>query len=383
MRLVRVLFLLVVVFASVGFLVVRGINARIKDAAGVSHDTAEMALPTVSVAHAKRGAPSDEVVLPGNIQAFTDAPIYARTSGYLRQWHADIGARVKVGQLLAEIDAPEVDKQLDQARADLATMEANYSLAESTAIRWQDLLKTDSVSKQETDEKVGDFHARKASVDAARSNVRRLQDLQSFQKIYAPFDGVITVRNTDVGQLIDAGAGGLGKELFHLAATDRLRVFVNVPQVYSRSATSEVPADLTLAEFPGQRFRGRVARTAEAIDAASRTLLTEVDVDNSDGRLLPGAYTEVHLKIPSKIASLIVPVNALIFRSEGLQVGVVRRDKAELVPIQIGRDYGVEVEVVSGMTEKDQVIVNPPDSLVSGTTVRIAEAPAGGGARSK
>ncbi len=380
MRLLKFLILLAVAARSYRVvLVFRGINARIRDAAGVSRETAELDIPTVSVIHPKRGAPADEVILPGNIQAFVDAPIYARTNGYLKQWRSDIGARVKTGDLLAEIETPEVDKQLDQSRADLATAEANYTLAESTATRWQDLLKTESVSKQETDEKVGDFHAKKALVDSARSNVKRLEDLQSFQKVYAPFDGVITARNTDVGQLVSAGSGGQGKELFHLAATDKLRVFVNVPEVYSRSAVAGVTAELALNEFPGRRFRGKLVRNAEAIDTASRTLLVELDIDNSDGRLLPGSYTEVHLKLPSKFGSLILPVNALVFRSEGLQVGVVRSgDKAELVPIQMGRDYGVEVQVLSGITEKDLVIVNPPDSLISGTTVRVTALAAGG-----
>jgi RND family efflux transporter MFP subunit len=379
MRLLKLLIVLAIAAAVVVVLVFRGINARIRDAAGVRHETAELDVPTVSVIHPKRGAPADEVILPGAIQAFTDAPIYARTNGYLKQWRFDIGARVKAGDLLAEIETPEADKQLDQARADLATAEANYKLSESTAVRWQDLLKTESVSKQETDEKVGDFHSKKALVDSARANVRRLEDLQSFEKVYAPFAGVITARNTDVGQLVSAGSAGPAKELFHLAATDKLRVFVNVPEVYSRSAIAGMAAELTLNEFPGRRFRGKLTRNAEAIDTASRTLLVEVDLDNSDGRLLPGAYTEVHLKIPSKFGSLILPVNALVFRSEGLQVGVVRSgDKAELVPIQMGRDYGVEVQVLSGITEKDLVIVNPPDSLLSGTTVRVMAAPSGG-----
>ena len=373
MRLLKFLVVLAIAAAIVIVLVFRGINARIQDAANVRHETAELAVPAVSVIHPKLGDPADEVILPGNIQAFIDAPIYARTSGYLKQWRADIGARVKSGELLAEIETPEVDKQLDQARADQATAEANYRLAESTAARWQDLLKTESVSKQETDEKVGDFHARKAVVDSARANVRRLEDMQSFQKIYAPFDGVITARNTDVGQLVSAGSGGQARELFHLAATDRLRVFVNVPEAYSRSAATGASAELTLTEFPGRRFRGKLARNAEAIDTASRTLLVEVDIDNSDGRLLPGSYTEVHLKLPSKSASLLLPVNALIFRSNGLQVGVIRNgDKAELVPIQMGRDYGVEVQVVAGIAANDLVIVNPPDSLTSGMTVRVA-----------
>jgi len=357
----------------VGAVVVRGINARIKAASAVSLETRKEAEPTVAVLRPRRGAPVEEIVVPGNIQAFVEAPIYARTNGYLKQWTADIGARVKTGQLLAEIETPEVDKQLDQAKAELATAEANYGLAESTAIRWQDLLKTDSVSKQETDEKISDFKAKKTMVDSGRANVKRLRDLQSYQKIYAPFDGVITARNTDVGQLIAASSSGQGKELFHLAATDRLRVFVNVPQIYSRSAVAGVAAYLTLVEFAGRRFSGKLVRTAESIDAASRTLLAEIDVDNTSGELLPGAYVEVHLRLPSKTAAVILPVNALIFRSEGLQVAVVRDGgKADLVPVTMGRDYGTEVEILAGVTEKDSVIVNPPDSLTSGTVVLVA-----------
>jgi RND family efflux transporter MFP subunit len=380
-RLMKVLLFLALMMAAVGGVVFWGINARIKTASGVSRETLEMAVPTVSVIQARRGAPADEVVLPGNIQAFTDAPIYARANGYLKQWHADIGARVKAGELLAEIETPEIDKQLDQSRADLATAEANYRLSESTATRWQNLLKTDSVSKQETDEKLGDFTAKKAIVDSVRSNVRRLEDLQSFQKIYAPFDGVITARNTDVGQLIGAGSSGQAKELFHLASTSKLRVYVSVPQLYSRSAVPGVAAELTLAEFPGRHFSGKLVRTAEAIDTASRTLLAEVDVDNSDGRLLPGAFAEVHLKLPAKTGSFVLPVNTLMFRSEGLRVGVVRDNRAELVPIIMGRDYGTEVEILSGITAKDSVIVNPPDSLTSGTVVRVAPATARAGSK--
>ncbi len=369
----KALVVLAVIAFLIGAVVVRGINARIKAASAVGLETRQEAEPTVAVLHPKRGAPVEEIVLPGNIQAFVEAPIYARTNGYLKRWTADIGARVKAGQLLAEIETPEVDKQLDQAKADLATAEANYGLAESTAIRWQELLKTDSVSKQETDEKLGDFKAKKTMVDSGRANVKRLQDLRSFQKIYAPFDGVITARNTDVGQLIAASSSGQGKELFHLAATDKLRVFVNVPQMYSRSAVAGVAAYLTLVEFPGRRFSGKLVRTAESIDAASRTLLAEIDVDNSSGELLPGAYVEVHLRLPSKTAALILPVNSLIFRSEGLQVGVVREGgKAELVPVTMGRDYGTEVEILAGITEKDSVIVSPPDSLTSGTVVLVA-----------
>lgn len=362
------------IVALLAFGVIRGINIRTKAAASVKQDTLDMSVPTVSVVHPKRGALKDEIVLPGNIQAFTVSPIYARTSGYLKKWYVDIGGRVKTGQLLAEIDAPEVNKQLDQTRADLATAEANLRLSELTMARWQQLLQKDAVAKQDTDDKIGDYQAKKAMVDSGRSNVKRLEDLVSFQKVYAPFDGVITARNTDIGALINAGNGGAAQQLFTLAATNTLRVFVNVPQIYSRSAAPGVAAQLTLSEYPNRKFVGKIARNAEAIDPVQRTLLTEVDVDNSTGELLPGAFAQVHLTLVAKAPSLLLPVNSLLFRAEGLQAGVVREDgKVALVPIAIGKDYGTQVEVVSaGLAEGDNVIVNPPDSLANGTVVRIA-----------
>jgi RND family efflux transporter MFP subunit len=372
----RILKLVVVlaVLSLLAFGVMRGINTRIKAAANVKQETVDMSVSTVSVIHPKRGALKDEIVLPGNIQAFIVSPIYARINGYLKKWYFDIGGRVKAGQLLAEIEAPEVDKQLDQARADLATFEANLSLSQSTMTRWQDLLKRDAVAKQETDDKIGDYQAKKATVDSGRANVKRLEDMVSFEKVYAPFDGVITARNTDIGALINAGNGGVSQQLFTLAATNTLRVFVNVPQMHSRSAAPGVGAQLTLAEFPNRRFVGKIARNAEAIDPTTRTLLTEVDVDNATGELLPGAFAQVHLTLAAKAPSLVLPVNALLFRAEGLQAGVVREGgKVELISIVVGKDYGTEVEVVSsGLTETDNVIVNPPDSLATGTTVRVA-----------
>ena len=362
-------------------IVYRGISTRVRATSALTVQTQEMAVPTVSVIQPKRGASSEEIVLPGNIHAFIDAPIYARTNGYLKRWYVDIGARVKAGQLLAEIDTPEVDRQLQQARADLATAEANYQLAKTTAARYQYLLETDSVAKQDVDNAVANDQAKKAMVQSAGENVKRLEDLQSFEKIYAPFDGVITARNTDIGALIDSGSGGLAKELFHIAALRTLRVYVNVPQIYSRSAVPGVQADLTLAEFPGRRFQGRLVRTADAIDQASRTLLTEIDVDNAAGELLPGAYAEVHFKLASGASTFTLPVNTLLFRSEGLRVAVLRDGKAVLVPIVLGRDFGTEVEVVSGLDGSESVITNPPDSLVSGGEVRIAPQAANGGAQ--
>ena len=363
----------VVVLGVAAVLVVAGIVPRLKAKAALLKETRDLALPTVSVIHPKLGALQTEIVLPGNIQAFSNSPIYARTNGYLKKWYVDIGARVKAGQLLAEIETPEVDQQLDQARADLKTAQANYRLAGITAERYQGLLKSDSVSKQDVDNASGDLDARKAMVASAESNVKRLEQLQSFEKIYAPFEGVITARNTDIGHLIDSGAaGGAATELFHMAAIQKLRVYINVPQQYSQFARTGLAADVTLLEFPGRRFKGTLVRTASSIDVATRTLLTEVDVDNARGELLPGAYAEVRLRAPAGIPALILPVSTLIFRSEGLQVGTVQKDnRAALASITMGRDLGTEVEVLSGLTPDAVVIVNPPDSLISGETVRV------------
>jgi RND family efflux transporter MFP subunit len=370
----------VVVLVVVAGIVIAGIVPRLKAKAALRIETYDLAVPTVNVIHPKLGAPRTEIVLPGNIQAFIDSPIYARTNGYLKKRYVDLGAHVKAGQLLADIETPEVDQQLDQARADLNTAQANYHLSEITASRYRDLSKTDSVSKQDVDNAIGDFEAKKAMMASARSNVKRLEQLQSFEKIYAPFDGVITARNTDVGHLIDSGAaGGTGTELFHVAETKTLRVYINVPQQYSQAAKPGLAADLTLQEFAGRRFKGRLVRTADSIDLASRTLLVEVDVDNPSGELLPGAYGQVHLMVTSGASTVILPVSALLFRSEGLEAGTVESgNRAELRKVMLGRDFGTEVEVISGVTATDSVIVNPPDSLASGETVRIA-APSGDG----
>jgi len=359
-----------------------GLAWRVRADAALERQTLDADFANVAVLHPKTAAASEEVVLPGNMQAFVATPVFARTSGYLKKWYFDIGSHVKAGDLLAEIETPEIDRQLDQARADLATAQANYRLAQTTAERYQTLLRSESVAKQDVEDKVGDLQARKAMVDSATYNVRRLEETQRFQKVYAAFDGVITVRNVDTGALIDAGANSPGKELFDLAATDRLRVYVNVPQTYSRAATPGKEAALTLAEFPGRRFLGKIARTADAIDPASRTLLTEVDVDNTTGELLPGAYVSVHFKLGAQVPAVVLPANTLIFRSGGLSVAVVRNGKAELVPVVPGRDFGNEVEVVSGITVNDAVIENPSDSLTSGTPVHATEAqPDKGGAK--
>ncbi|HTA80945.1 MAG TPA: efflux RND transporter periplasmic adaptor subunit [Terracidiphilus sp.] len=365
----------IVAIVILGVVVYSGIHERGTAQTRVAAATERAAIATVNVVHPSVGAAAQDVVLPGNTEPFNDTPIYARTNGYLKRWYVDIGAHVQQGQLLAEIDTPEVDQQLDQARADLKAAQANEQLAQITAARWQNLLKTNSVSKQETDQAVSDLSARHATVDSMAANVRRLEQLQSFEKIYAPFAGVITARNTDIGALIDAGASSTPKELFHMAAINTLRVYVAVPEVDSSAAQTGASVTLTLDEFPGETFHGVIVRNSDSIDAASRTLNVEVDVDNPQGHIKTGSYVFVHLKRPSKELnasdSVVIPSNTLLFRSEGLRVGVVHNNKAELVPIKIGRDYGATVEVVAGLSQKDAVIVNPSDSLISGTPVQV------------
>jgi RND family efflux transporter MFP subunit len=344
-----------------------GISSRARALASVTQETREAAAPTVSVVAPEQAVTSDEISLPGTIQAFTEAPIYARTNGYLKRWTADIGTHVRAGQLLAEIDTPEVNQQLQQARADLASAEANSTLAQSTADRYRELIKTDSVSRQDLDNANGNLAGKQAAVDSARANVKRLDELQAFSRVEAPFAGVITARNVDVGALI----GSNGRELFHLSATDRLRVFVNVPEVYSRAAQPGIKADLTLHEFAGRRFAGTLARTSRAIDVASRTLLTEVDVDNPKGELLPGSYAEVHIKLPTPASTLKLPVTAIIFKAEGLQVAKVIGNRVKLTTVTLGRDFGNSVEVTGGVDTNDRIVETPPDSLQDGTVVRV------------
>jgi RND family efflux transporter MFP subunit len=346
-----------------------GISGRTRTLEAVARETNELAVPSVAVISPEHGAPQQEVVLPGTTQAFQDAAIYARTNGYLRKWYVDIGAHVQAGQLLADIDTPEVDRQLEQARADLATAEANARLAQTTAERYRDLMATDSVSKQDFDNANGNLESRQTSVLSAKANASRLEQLHAFGKIEAPFGGVITARNVDTGALVDSGANA--HELFHLAAIDRLRVFVNVPQIYSRVARPGMTATLSLAEFPGRSFEGKLTRTSESIDVASRTLLTEIDVENKSGELLPGAYAEVHFKLPAGASTFRLPVNAVIFGGEGVQVAAVKNGHVVLMPVTIGRDYGNSVEIVTGLTGDEQLIVNPPDSLQDKAAVQI------------
>ena len=315
----------------------------------------------------------EKLVLPGNVQANYEAPIYARTSGYVKAWHTDIGTKVTKGQLLAEIDTPEVDDQLRQAEADLATAQANDDLARSTAKRWQGLLATDSVSRQETEEKVADAAAKDALVNASKANVARLQQMEQFKRVLAPFDGVVTERRTDIGALINAGSGS-GPELFRVADTATLRVYVQVPQAYTQTVKVGMPAELHFAEFPRRNFAATVARTAEAMDPTARSLLVELRVDNKDGTLMPGGYTEAQFALPSSATTLRLPINTLLFRSEGLRVAKLGADgKVALTPITLGRDFGSQVEVVKGVEPTDAVVLNPPDSLADGQTVRLAQ----------
>jgi len=369
---------LVLIVLAVALVVIWGISSRRKASAELSQETRDLAIPTVSVIHPKPGAPQQEIVIPGDMQPYTDAPIFARTNGYLKKWYVDIGANVKAGQVLAEIDSPEVDQQLQQARADLATAQSNLNLAQVTANRYKDLLKTDSVAQQDVDNANGNYEARKTTVESAQANVKRLQDQQSFEKVYAPFDGVVTARNTDVGQLIDSGSsGGTARELFHIAAVNPLRVYINVPQLDSPEIRPGLHAELALTEFPGRRFQGTVVRSSGAIDNTTRTLLTEVDVENSQHLLKPGGYVEVHLKLPSPVNTFTLPVNATIFKSAGLQVAIVKGGKTiSLVPITPGRDFGSDMEIVAGLKGDEWVVLNPADTLSDGQTVRVAEPPA-------
>lgn len=362
------------VLALIAFIVIVGVRSRSRAAGQLKKDTDTLAVPAVSVVHAERSAPQQEIVLPGNVQAFSDAPIYARTNGYLKHWYVDIGTHVKKGEILADIDTPEVDQQLQQARADLTTAEANHRIAEITAKRYQDLLNTQSVAKQDVDNAAANMQATQAQVQSAQENVKRLEDLQSFEKIYAPFDGVITARNIDIGDLINAGSGAPTQELFHISSTNVLRVYVSVPQIYSAATRPGIKAYLTLPEFPNRKFPGTLVRTANAITQASRTLLVEVDVNNANATLLPGAYAEVHIGLPGTASTYIVPIATLIFRSQGIQLATLDDGKhARLIPVSLGRDFGTRVEVVSGITDQDAIIVNPPDSLVNGEEVRVAK----------
>jgi len=343
----------------------------------VAQQTAALSRPTVSVITPTRAATQQQLMLPGDIQAYQRAAIYARTSGYLKTWYADIGTHVRSGQLLAEIEAPEVDAQLDQARSDAAMASANYQIAKVTADRWADLLKKNAVSQQSAEENISIMKAKQATLAAALANVKRLEQLQSYEKVYAPFDGVITVRNVDVGALIDAGSTGVPAALFELSQTDRLRVFVNVPQDDAPYVAAGTKAQLSLSQYPGHTFAGTVARTSGAIDPRSRTLRVEVDMDNPDGTLLPGAFAQVSLTLANANPGLSLPANALLFRPHGVQVAVVdTHGVVSLRTVTLGRDFGTRVEIRSGLEGNEQVVVNPSDAISAGQAVRINQHPA-------
>ena len=366
--------LLLVAGGALAWFIHQGITSRVSAEAALVKETKASAAIVVSVTHPRTGAGVQELILQGNAQPQMDASIYARTSGYLKKWYADIGAHVKAGQLLAEIEAPDLDDQLEQAKADLETAKSNLKLAETQATRWQGLLQTNAVSQDEADQKNAAFAADRAIVNSGTANVKHLEDLKSFERVTAPFDGVITARRVDVGALINTGSGSAaGPELFHIVSADRLRVFINVPEEYQRLAENGAKETLTLTEYPGRFFTGTIARNSGAIDPSSRTLQVEVDVENPNGEILPGAYVLVHFKLPDRGNAMTVPVNTVLFRSEGLRVAVVRDGKAELVPVQVGRDFGDSLEIVSGITPKETLIVNPPDSLVSGASVQISD----------
>ncbi len=370
-RVFTVLFSVVIVLIVLGAFTLFQRRAQYQ---ALAKETEVLAIPTVAVIHPAAEASQEDLVLPGNLQAYVESPIYARTNGYLKKWYHDIGSRVQKGDLLADIDTPEVDQQLSQARADLNTAKANAHLSEITAVRYGELIKTDGVSKQEVDNAIGDLEAKKAIVQSSEANVRRLEELESFKHIYAPFSGVITRRNVDIGTLINAGNGGSSQQLFFLAQTDPIRVYLSVPETAAPSVHAGLSAFLELTQYPGQSFEGKVVRTAEAIDTATRTLLTEVDVPNHNGALLPGGYSQVHLGVKVNGARLQVPVNALLFRSEGLRTVVVDPDhKLHLRQITVGRDYGTSLEVLQGLDVKDWIVLNPADSLEEGQEVRVKE----------
>ena len=366
---------LAIALIAVAALLVSGILSRVRARTTLKAETAQVALTAVSVVSPKQAAPAEEIILPGNVQPFITSPVYARTNGYLKKWYFDIGAHVKQGQLLAVIETPEVDQQLQQARSNLSTAQANLELAAITKARYQGLLKSNAVSQQDVDNAVGTYNANKAIVEADQAAVEQYAALVSFEKVYAPFDGVITARNTDIGDLINSGSNANAKtDLFHIAQPGTLRVYVNVPEEYSRGIKVGMTADLALAEFPGRTFQGKLVRTADAINMTTRTLLIEIDVANPSSTLLTGSYAEVHLNVRAQPSTFIIPVNTLIFRSEGLRVGIVKDGKVALTAVTPGHDFGNQIEIVSGLKSDDQVIINPPDSIVTGQQVQIVQA---------
>jgi len=374
--------ILAVSVIAVAALLVSGIWSRVSARTTLRAETAQAALPAVAVVSPKQTAPADQIILPGNVQPFINSPIYSRTNGYLKKWYFDIGAHVRKGQLLAVIETPEVDQQLQQARSNLLTARANLELAGITKTRYQGLLKSNAVSQQDVDNAVGAYNANESIVEADKAAVEQYSALASFEKIYAPFDGVITARNTDIGDLINSGSStGVKTDLFHIAQPGKLRVYVNVPEEYSQGIKVGMTANLSLAEFPGRKFDGKLVRTAEDINMTTRTLLVEIDVDNPQGTLLTGSYAEVHLAVPTNASTFLLPVNTLIFRSEGLRVATVKSGKVVLSDVTPGHDLGTQIEIVSGLKPDDQVIVNPPDSIIAGQEVQIVQAALPGDAK--
>ena len=373
---------LAIAVIAVAALLLSGIWSRVRARAALNTETAQAALTAVSVVSPKQTTPAEEIILPGNVQPYISSPIYARTNGYLKKWYFDIGAHVKQGELLAVIETPEVDQQLQQARSNLLTAQANLELSSITKTRYQGLLKSNAVSQQDVDNAVGTYNANNAIVEADKAAVQQYSALVSFEKVYAPFDGVITARNTDIGDLINSGSSSTVKtDLFHIAQPGKLRVYVNVPEEYSRGIKVGMTADLSLAEFPDRKFQGKLVRTADDINLTTRTLLVEIDVDNPTGTLLTGSYAEVHLAVPTQASSFLIPVNTLLFRTEGLRVGVVKDGKVVLTAVTPGHDFGNQIEIVSGLKSDDQVIINPPDSIVSGQEVQTVQATLPGDAK--
>jgi RND family efflux transporter MFP subunit len=351
-----------------------GISMRLSESRALAKETEEIAVPTVDVVHPSAEPPQSELQLPSTLQAYIEAPIYARTTGYLRRWYKDIGSKVNKGELLADIETPEVDQELLQSRAARDQAAAQLKLEQSSAKRWESLQKMDAVSQQETDERSSSYIQGEANLNAAEANVRRLEQLESFKHIYAPFSGVITTRNTDVGSLVNAGNGGPTQQLFVIAQIDPIRIYVNVPEVDSPSIHKGVKVNIDVPALVGEHFTGSVVRTADAIDPATRTLNTEIDVPNPKGQLLPGSYAQVHLALKQQVQRLTVPSNALLFRAEGPRAAVVGEgSKVQLRPVAIGRDFGNTVEIVSGLEQSDAVVVSPSDSLENGQIVRVAQ----------
>ena len=362
------LYLLIAAIAVAGW----GIFTRLQARSALLHSTEAAAVTTVIVVKPHHSDSANELVLPGDVQAYTDAPIYARTSGYLKRWYADIGKQVKAGQVLADIETPEVDAQYRQAKADVATADANFRLAQTTARRYQDLRKTGLVAAQDVDNAQGDADAKTAQLESARQNLQRLEQLEGFNRVTAPFDGVVTARRIDVGALVAQGNTS-GQELFHMTSTSRLRVYVQVPQAYVSLIQPGLVAELSFPEHPDRVFNAKVVSTARAIDANTRTLLTELDADNSKSELLAGSFAQVHLPLPVGLTSWRLPSNTLLFRADGLHVATVDADdRVQLKAVRVGRDFGSEIEIVSGVGADDRVIINPADSLLSGTPVRIS-----------